>query len=35
MEANQDDTDKKAAVWKQIKRIVTRRQLCGSKSRGY
>ena len=47
MEANQDDTDKKAAVWKQIKRIVqaamwkqikrilTTRQLCGSKSRGY
>ena len=55
MEANQEDTDKKAAVWKKIKsdkkdtepnqegqaavwkkikRILTRRQLCGSKSRG-
>ena len=29
MEENQEDTDKKAAVWKQIKRILTRRQLCG------
>ena len=34
MEENQEDSDKKAAVWKKIKRIVTRGQLCGNKSRG-
>ena len=34
MEENQEDIEKKAAVWKQIKKIVTRRQLCGNKSRG-
>ena len=31
---HQEDADKKAAVWKKIKRILTRRQLCGTKSRG-
>ena len=34
MEAKHGDADKKSAVWKQNKGMLTRRQLCGSKTRG-